>query len=34
MGEFWDCHDFIEFDGDVPDAEIEVVSTVPSKSIY
>jgi hypothetical protein len=29
IGEFWDTHDFTEFDTDLPDAEFEVVSTVP-----
>ena len=29
MGEFWDTHDFTEFDTDAPDPEFEVISTVP-----
>lgn len=29
IGEFWDTHDFSEFDTDAPDAEFEVISTVP-----
>lgn len=29
IGEFWDNHDFTEFDTDSPDAEFEVISTVP-----
>lgn len=29
MGEFWDSHDFTEFDTHAPDAEFEVISTVP-----
>jgi hypothetical protein len=29
IGEFWDSHDFTEFDTDSPDAEFEVISTVP-----
>jgi hypothetical protein len=29
IGEFWDSHDFIEFDTDAPDAQLEVISTVP-----
>jgi hypothetical protein len=29
MGEFWDSHDFTEFDTDAPDADFEVISTVP-----
>lgn len=29
MGEFWDSHDFTEFDTDAPDAGFEVISTVP-----
>ena len=28
IGEFWDSHDFTEFDTDTPDAEFEVISTV------
>jgi hypothetical protein len=28
MGEFWDKHDFTEFDSDAPDAEFEVTCTV------
>ena len=29
IGEFWDSHDFTEFDADGRDAEFEVISTVP-----
>ena len=29
IGEFWDSHDFTEFDTDAPDAEFEIISTVP-----
>ena len=29
IGEFWDAHDFTEFDTDGPDAEFQVISTVP-----
>jgi hypothetical protein len=29
IGEFWDTHDFTEFDTDAPDAEFEIISTVP-----
>src|SRR6185295_10931747 len=29
IGEFWDSHDFTEFDSDAPDAEFEIISTVP-----
>ena len=29
IGEFWDTHDFTEFDTDAPDAQFEVMSTVP-----
>ena len=29
IGEFWDSHDFTESDTDAPDAEFEVISTVP-----
>lgn len=29
IGEFWDNHDFTEFDTDAPDAEFEIISTVP-----
>jgi hypothetical protein len=29
MGEFWDTHDFTEFDSDAPDAEFEVTCTIP-----
>ena len=28
-GEFWDSHDFTEFDTDAPDPDFEVISTVP-----
>lgn len=29
IGQFWDTHDFTEFDTDAPDAEFQVISTVP-----
>jgi hypothetical protein len=29
MGEFWDAHDFTDFDTDAPDVEFEVVCAVP-----
>ncbi|HEU5238795.1 MAG TPA: CopG family antitoxin [Pyrinomonadaceae bacterium] len=29
IGEFWDTHDFTEFDDDSPDAQFDVISTVP-----
>ena len=29
IGEFWDSHDFTEFDTDAPDASFEVTCTVP-----
>ena len=29
IGEFWHSHDFTEFDTDAPDADFEVISTVP-----
>jgi hypothetical protein len=29
MGEFWDTHDFTDFDKDVPDVEYKVMSAVP-----
>jgi hypothetical protein len=29
IGEFWDSHDLTEFDTDAPDAEFEIISTVP-----
>lgn len=29
IGEFWDSHDFTEFDSNAPDADFEVISTVP-----
>lgn len=29
IGEFWDSHDLTDFDTDAPDAEFEVISTVP-----
>ena len=28
IGEFWDSHDFTDFDTDTPDAEFKVISTV------
>jgi CopG antitoxin of type II toxin-antitoxin system len=31
IGEFWDAHDFTEFDTNAPDAEFEVISTVPAQ---
>jgi hypothetical protein len=30
IGEFWDTHDFTEFDTDAPDAEFEIINTVPT----
>lgn len=29
IGEFWDTHDFTEFDTDAPDAKFEVTCAVP-----
>ncbi len=29
MGEFWDTHDFTEFDSDTPDVKFEVTCAVP-----
>ena len=29
IGEFWDTHDFTDFDTDAPDVEFEIVCTVP-----
>ena len=29
IGEFWDAHDFTEFDTDASDAEFEIITTVP-----
>lgn len=29
IGEFWDGHDFTEFDTDAPDAQFEITCTVP-----
>ncbi len=29
IGEFWDNHDFTEFDTDAPDAQFEIISAVP-----
>ena len=29
IGEFWDTHDFTDFDTDVPDVELEIAYTVP-----
>lgn len=31
IGEFWDRHDFTEFDTDTPDASFEVTCTAPVK---
>ena len=31
IGEFWDTHDFTEFDTDAPDAQFEIIRTVPTK---
>jgi hypothetical protein len=31
IGEFWDSHDFTDFDTDAPDANFEVRCTVPVK---
>jgi predicted DNA binding CopG/RHH family protein len=29
IGEFWDSHDFTDFDTDAPDTKFEIISTVP-----
>ncbi|MDX1523323.1 MAG: CopG family antitoxin [Anaerolineae bacterium] len=29
MGEFWDTHDFTDFDTDAPDVTFEIASAVP-----
>jgi hypothetical protein len=29
IGEFWDGHDFTDFDTDMPDVEFEIAYTVP-----
>jgi hypothetical protein len=29
MGEFWDTHDFTDFDTDAPDVEFEITGAVP-----
>jgi predicted DNA binding CopG/RHH family protein len=29
IGEFWDSHDFTEFDTDVPDADFVITPTIP-----
>jgi len=29
IGDFWDTHDFTDFDTDAPDAQFEAISTVP-----
>lgn len=29
MGEFWDTHDFTDFDSDAPDVEFEITGNVP-----
>ncbi len=29
MGEFWDTHDFTDFDTDAPDVEFEILCAVP-----
>jgi hypothetical protein len=29
VGEFWDSHDFTEFDTNAPDADFEVTCTIP-----
>ena len=29
MGEFWDKHDFTEFDSDIPDVKFDVTCAVP-----
>lgn len=31
IGEFWDTHDFTEFDTDGPDAKFEVIYSIPLK---
>ena len=33
IGEFWDSHDFTEFDTDSADVAFEVISTGPAKLI-
>jgi len=32
IGEFWDSHDFTDFDTDAPDAEFEVIARFLSSS--
>ncbi len=32
MGQFWDNHDFTDFDSNVPDAEFKVTCAVPVES--
>ena len=34
MGEFWDTHDFTEFDTDAPDAHLRSSAPFPSFSNY
>ena len=29
IGEFWDSHDFTEFDTNAPDADFEITCTIP-----
>jgi CopG antitoxin of type II toxin-antitoxin system len=29
MGEFWDTHDFTDYDNDAPDVEFEIQSLIP-----
>ncbi len=29
IGDFWDTHDFTDFDTNAPDAQFKVISTVP-----
>ena len=29
MGEFWDTHDFVEFDTEAPDVKFDVICAVP-----
>lgn len=34
MGEFWDTHDFTEFDNDAPDVEFTVASSIQHPAAY
>jgi hypothetical protein len=33
MGEFWDTHDFTDFDSDAPDVEFEITCVIPIGTI-